>query len=234
MFQRAGTRCETSTEAVEEADRRLTRRIEETGRVAERATQVERKVSELRRESAVHADAARIADSHAGSPLAELEMAALVGRAQVDFDRACTDLYAVVRNRREQIALLRRRHAELERAEAVHGQHRQLQDERQAEADTAAEQRTRADTEVDREGLVLVEDWERHFAELKQLTIESDDGAAALAALADWVVTMQGDNPARRLLQAAQQRASQAPGGARRGARRPAPRRGRGTPSPRG
>jgi uncharacterized protein (TIGR02680 family) len=196
-------------QAAEEADRRLTRRIEETGHIAERAAQAERKATELRRESAIHADAAGIAGSHADSPLVALETAALVGQAQVDFDRACTELYALLRNRREQIALLRRRHAELERAEAAHGQRRQMQDERQAEAETAAEQRTRADTEVDRQGLVLVESWERHFAELNQLTVDSDEGAAALAALADWVVTMQGDNPARRLLQAAQQRASQ-------------------------
>lgn len=194
--------------AADEADRRLTQRIGETGHIAERANRAEHRVAGARRESAIHAEAAGIAAAHDESPLAHADAAALVEQSPADFDSACAALEDLVRGRREQIGVLRRRHADVERAETSHAQRRQIQDERHAEAEAAAQQRAGADTEVERQGEALVADWERHCAALDQLAIDADEGPAALAALAEWVATLLGDNPARLMLQAAQQRAN--------------------------
>jgi len=195
-------------EAVEEAGRRMRLGTEETGRAARRLEQAEHALADLRRESAIHADAAGIAGQHAGSPLAAFDASALVELAQHAFDKARADLRDLVAGRREQIALLRRRQAELAQAATAYARRREIQDERQLEAEEAAERRTRADAEVERQGQVLVESWDRHFSNLKQLQVGPEDNLAALAGLADWAVTLQGDNPARHLLQSAQQRAS--------------------------
>lgn len=194
--------------AVEEAGRRLARGADETGQAAQRVAQAERILADLRRDSAIHADAAGVAASHAESPLAALETVALVELTPTTFDDACAELRALVAGRREQIALLRQRHVEFSQAETLHEQRRQTQDACKLEADAAAQRRAEADIEVDRQGHILVEIWDQHFASLKQLQVSPDDGLAALTALADWVVALHGANPARHLLQAAQQQTS--------------------------
>ena len=194
--------------AVEQAGRRLGLSTEETGRTAQRAEQAERGLAELRRQSAVHADAAGIAGQHTASPLAALEASALVELTQHTFERVCAELHDLVVGRREQIALLRRRHGEVAQAEADYVRRRETRDERQVEAEEAAERRTQADAEVERQGRDLVESWDRHFIGLKQLQVDPDAKFAALTALAEWAATLQGDNPARRLLQSAHEKAS--------------------------
>ncbi|WP_428390628.1 DUF2397 family protein [Lichenicoccus sp.] len=49
---------------------------------------------------------------------------------------------------------------------------------------------------------------DRHFSSLKQLPIDPEDRFTALTALAEWTGTLQGDNPAQRLLQSAYEEAS--------------------------
>jgi uncharacterized protein (TIGR02680 family) len=115
----------------------------------------------------------------------------------------------LVTDRRDQIATLRRRDAEVAGAEALHTQRQTTHDEWRETAETAAERRERADADVEREGQNLIESWQNCFDGLKQLQIGADDGGAALAALAEWVVALNGDNPARRRLQVAQQQASE-------------------------
>ncbi|MDQ6435228.1 TIGR02680 family protein [Mesorhizobium sp. LHD-90] len=194
--------------AVEQAGRRLGVSTEETASTARRAEQAERALAELRRQSAVHADAAGIAGQHTASPLAALEASALVELTQHLFDRACGELRNLVAGRREQIALLRRRHGEMARAEADYVRRRETRDERQVEAEQVAERRTQADAEVERQGRDLAESWDRHFIGLKQLQVDADSRFAALTALAEWAAALQGDNPARRLLQSAHETAS--------------------------
>lgn len=191
--------------AVEEAQRRLGLSTEETERTALRVEQAERVLADLHRESASHADAAGIAGQHAGNPLAVSETSALVELTQPAFHRACAELRNLVADRRDQIALLRCRHGEVAQAEAAYLRRREIQDERQAEAEEAVERRTRADAEVERQGRELLESWDRHFIGLKQLQVDSDGRSAALTALAEWTATLQGDNPARHLLQSAYQ-----------------------------
>jgi uncharacterized protein (TIGR02680 family) len=194
--------------AVEEAARRLKRASEEAERAAQRMAHAERQMAVLRQDSAGHANTAGIAGFHGGNPLAKFEAKELAELTPRAFDDACSELRAVIADRREQIALLRRRHAAVTAAEALHAQRRMTRDEKQDAAEAAAERRERADADVDHEGESLVQAWERHFAGLKQLQVSPDDALAALTALADWVVALQGDNPARHRLQDAQQRCS--------------------------
>jgi uncharacterized protein (TIGR02680 family) len=195
--------------AAGEAERRLSGSVDDTGHAAKRAERAEQMWSERRLEATRYAEAAGIAVGHAASPLASLDRTALVGLEARSFEAADRELHAVVAGRREQIGLLRDRHAEAQKAEAVHAQNRQLRDERQLDADTAEARRRAADAEVDRSGRILVEHWQRHLEELTILTVDSNEVAFALDALAEWVVAMDGDNPGRRALQIAQQRATE-------------------------
>jgi uncharacterized protein (TIGR02680 family) len=199
---------QVATAAVDEVRRRLKRSTEETGHAVQRMTQAERVMTNLRQNSATHAEAAGIAGLHAGSPLATLAAADLVALTPQAFDNACGDLRTLIVDRREQIALLRRRHAEVTEAEALHTQRQNTRDERQGTVEATAKRREQADTEVDHEGRNLIQAWERYCASLKQLQVGHDDSRAALTALADWVVGLDGDNPARHCLQTAQQHAS--------------------------
>ncbi|MBB5047273.1 uncharacterized protein (TIGR02680 family) [Rhodopseudomonas rhenobacensis] len=194
--------------AADEAARRLTRSVGETAQAAQRMAQAERQLAELRRDGAAYAASAGIAVAHGGNPLASCDAAALTELTPHAFEAARSELAALVAERRDQIAVLRRRQAEVAAAETLHAQHQAARDERRDAAEAAANRREQADAAVERQGQNLVQDWERHFAGLTQLRIDPDDGLAALTALADWVVALQGDNPARQALQAAQQQAS--------------------------
>jgi uncharacterized protein (TIGR02680 family) len=194
--------------AVDEAERRLRHCVEDTARAARRAEHAWRTLSALRGDSASAAAAAGIG-SHTASLLAAHDEAALAAQTQRDFDAAHHELHALIARRREQIGVLRARHAEVESAETSHARLRQVRDDRQHDADNAAERRAHADAVVERQGLALIEAWDRCLAALKQLEIAPDASAAALAALAEWVVVLEGDNPARHLLQLAQQRAAE-------------------------
>ncbi|MGF6231517.1 uncharacterized protein (TIGR02680 family) [Inquilinus ginsengisoli] len=195
--------------AVDEAVRRLNQIREDVVQAGQRADHAQRTLSEQRRDVAPHAKAAGLAGGHDASPVAALDAASLVALAQSDFDEAGAALQAAVTGRREEIALVRRRRDDAERAEREHAEHRRVRDDRQIDADAAEDRRAQADAEVDKQGDALVGDWERHIAGLVQLTVEPEEAARALAALAAWVSVLDGDNPARSLLQAAQQRAMQ-------------------------
>jgi len=200
----------------EEAGRRLQSRTDETARGEQLARQAEHRMTTARQEIAIHADAAGISAAHADNKLSHVEATALAEQTPADFDRSRADLSALVRSRSEQIALLRRRQLEVERADSIHAQRRQLQDERRDEAEAAAQRRDEADADVEHQGGALVTDWERYLAKLDRLAVDPEEGSAMLAAMTEWVVALQGESPARLLLQATQQRASR--GFAERGA----------------
>ena len=197
-----------ATTATGDATRRLQRSARETEDAAERLAQAERQLTRLRQESAAHAETAGIAAAHSGNPLATFEATTLAELTPHAFHRARSDLGTSVVDRREQIALLQRRHVEVTAAETLHAQRQTTRDERQDAAEVAAHRREQADADVDQQEETLILAWERHFASLTQLRLGPDDGVAALTALADWVVAPDGDNPARHRLQAAQQQAS--------------------------
>src|SRR6185312_15131467 len=65
------------------------------------------------------------------------------------------------------------------------------------------------EADIDRQGQILVEAWDRHLTGLVQLAVAFDEASAALSALAEWAVGIAGDNPARTLLVTAQQHAAE-------------------------
>ncbi len=199
---------EHASAAVAEATRRLQHTLHDIAHAEQRVEQAERALSQTRRESAIHTADAGIATAHHENPLASLDPSALIGLPQRDFDGACSRLNVLVARRREEIALLRRRRDAVDRAERKHEEEGRLRDDRQLDADRAAGRRAQADAEVERQGLALVSEWERHFAGLQQLTVTPEEIAAALAALAEWVVGMDGDNPGRHTLLMLQQSAA--------------------------
>ncbi len=185
--------------------RRLARAVEEARQVRTRVEQAERGLAQARRQAADFAAAGGVASAHAGSPLAVLPSEALAELAARAFDTAAVAGRVLVAERREQIALLRQRHAELGQADALRQQRLHARDERQDAVEAAAVRREQADTGIEREGQSLLRAWEQHLAGLMQLRF---DAASALVALADWVVGLQGDNPAQQTLQQAQAQAS--------------------------
>ncbi|MGY4407856.1 TIGR02680 family protein [Bradyrhizobium sp. USDA 3315] len=195
--------------AMETASRRLTSSVGETNSAAERVRQIDRRVADLRRDCATFADTAGVFNAHADNPIATLDAERLAALTPQTFEKAGSELRALVEGRREEIASLRRRDAEVAAAELLNTQRRNFRDECQDAADAAAERRESADAGVEREGQNLIDAWENCFAGLKQHRVTSDDRFATLASLSEWVVTPTGDNPARRLLQDAQQETSE-------------------------
>jgi len=200
---------ERATTAADEARRRLQQSIEDTEHAATRTANAERALLELRRESATHAAAAGIAGPHGDNPLAARVPRALIQLTQSDFKGAGAGLHAAVAHRREAISLLRLRRDEVDKAERERGEHGRVRNERRLDAGLAVERRAQADAEVERQGRVLAEGWEHYFVDLELLTVSAEDSTAALAALAEWVPILEGNNPAHRLLQASQQLAAE-------------------------
>ena len=190
-----------------QARSRWEREQQASRQAAQRATLAEQALGLVRREGAEHADGAGVAAAFGENPLAALALPALADLATREFDAAPAALRNAVAARRDQLALLRRRHGELQQAGLALAQRHEAQRERQGELEQAAERRGAADAAVEQAGQALVEAWTSHGSGLVQLRLD-DDGP--LEALSDWVLlaTAESDNPAQLALQAAQQRAS--------------------------
>lgn len=183
-------------------------REQQAGRqAAQRAAQAEQALLAVRHEGTEHADGAGVAAQFAENPLATLAPPALADLAAREFDAAPAALRSAMATRRDQLALLQRRHGELHQAGLALAQRQEAQRERQDELEQAAERRSEADAAVERAGQALVDAWATHCAGLMQLRL---DGDGTLEALNDWVLLAEpgSDNPARLALQAAQQQAN--------------------------
>ncbi len=191
----------------DQARSRWERERQAARQAADRAAQAERALRAVRHEAAEHAESAGVAAPFNGNPLAALAPPELAVLAVREFDAAPVALRSAVATRREQLALLQRRHGELHQAGLALAQRQEAQRERQAELEQAAEERATADAAAERAGLALVDAWTRHGAGLVQLRL---DGDGPLEALADWVQLPhpEGDDPARLALQAARQQAN--------------------------
>jgi uncharacterized protein (TIGR02680 family) len=196
---------EAANIALETASDRLRRASEETRRYAALTDQAERALTERRRDAAERAEVVGVTANYAANPLASLDPELLPELTPAIFDAAQSRMRAAITERREQIALVRQRRAELMQAEAQHQYRREAFDERQEDAGKAGERRGQADADAEREAVVHLEAWGIHLGGLRQLQVSSE---AALRSLADWVVNPIGDNPARTALQAAQQETS--------------------------
>jgi uncharacterized protein (TIGR02680 family) len=199
-----GLAAEGAEAALTVARQRLQRSFDETGEWTRHMAEAERSLADRRQAAAASADPAGLASRYAENALARLDPGGLLEPTRTALETAQSDLRAKAENRREQIMLLRGRHAEVARLETLHAQQRRDRDERREEADDAAARRDRADALVEHEGRAHVEAWSDHFAGLRQLQVAPD---AALSALTDWVGGLDGDNPARKALELAQQHA---------------------------
>jgi uncharacterized protein (TIGR02680 family) len=186
--------------ALDTAADRLRRAAEETAHYAERVAHCERTLARCRQDAAARAEAAGVVSAYHANPLAT--QAELADRA---FDVARAGLRGIVTSRRDQIALLRQRWGALRNTEAGHTHARRLLAERQDDAEAAAERRRAADEAVEREGNVLLAAWDTYLVGLRHLRVSTD---TVLGTLTDWIADTQGDNPARQVLQTAQQQTS--------------------------
>ena len=183
-------------------------REQQAGRqAAQRATQAEQTLLAVRREGAERADGAGVAAAFGNNPLTALSLPALADLSEREFDAAPAALRSAVAARRDQLALLQRRHGDLHQAGLALAQRQEAQRERQGDLEQAAERRGAADTAVEEAGQALVEAWASHRAGLVQLRLDND---GPFEALNDWVLLVEpaSDNPARLALQSAQQQAS--------------------------
>ena len=190
-----------------EAQARFERERQTTSERDRYAGQAEQALAEARGIAASHAERTGIGDDYAGNPLAALDATGLTSLQPLVFDTARNDLRHAIATRREQTALMQRRCNDVDQAEQVQARQQQVRDERQDETEEAVARREEADTSVEMQGRDLLDAWQSHFDGLQQLRL--DTGPSPLEALAAWVVSLQGNNPARDALHAAQQTASE-------------------------
>jgi uncharacterized protein (TIGR02680 family) len=199
--------AETAQRTLSEATSRFEREVQATRQRAESSTQAERTLAENRGFALGFARTASIADPCAQNSLFATGGAELATLDAPAFDAARDDLRRLAAQRREQVTLLRRRRGDMDRAEQQRALMAQARDDRLDEAEAAAARREDADNAVEQQGRALLETWQSHFDGLQQLHV--DNTQRPMDALALWVATLQGDNPARGALQVAQQRASE-------------------------
>ena len=166
---------------------------------AQNAKQAGLALQAVRDESMQLAEAVGVSAVLAENPLAALPLPAVVQLPLREFDAAPLALRNAVATRREQLALLQRRHGELRQAEIALAGRQETGRERQAELEDAAQRRSLADGAVEQAGAALVEAWAMHCTGLTQLRFDSE---GPLQALNDWVLSAESDNPARQALEA--------------------------------
>ncbi|AMN45537.1 hypothetical protein ACG33_00150 [Steroidobacter denitrificans] len=111
-------------------------------------------------------------------------------------------LQTAVSRRRQDLVLLRQRHAEVDQRLALRAQAATHRSDADTEHDEALEQRRQADLEAEREGSALTESWSRYGADLVQLKFDANGPLQQLAA---WAAHPEGNNPALMALTGAWQ-----------------------------
>ncbi len=186
---------------------RLQRETDQTRERADRAAQTVRTLAEARALTTGWVDTLGVTALYRINPLAAADTVALCNLDPLALDTARNDLRQLAATRREQLALIQRRRNEVDAADAWRAQTQRACDERRDESQEASARRDSADETVEQQGRALLGAWQAHVDGLQQL--RWPDTAAALDALAQWIASLQGDNPARAALHAAQQQASE-------------------------
>lgn len=192
---------EKATNAQLEATRRLEREIGATADAAERFARSEKSVLEARVGCRSLAETVRLIPAYTANPLAETSISQLPSLSQRDVDAVQADLLGMVSMRRDHLAILRRHREALTQAQAILGRRQETVRDRIDDHASALERRQRADAAIEEEGKALVDAWTVHFENLRQLRC---DPTEPLSALADWVVGLDGENPASVALRSAQ------------------------------
>ncbi|MDP3844493.1 MAG: TIGR02680 family protein [Oxalobacteraceae bacterium] len=192
--------------ALQIAAQRLQREIDTTRESAAQAERAQQALAAALAQSTHLAHSAGIADDHAQSALLFAEPRQLAQADPAQFRSAQQALRDLALRRRAHLAQLQKRLRLLESAEREHAQEQRQRNERADELEDAATQAAAAELAAGRCAAALLDGWQLHCDGLRQLQIADAD--AALAALADWVANLAGDNPARAALHRAQQQAS--------------------------
>lgn len=188
--------AEVAKQALTNSQVRLAKEHNETEASKRRLTEVERQLAIERSRCAKHAEKALLGESYAASEMTCATVPALVDMAQKDIDGIQTGLQERISEQRDNVKHVRRLIATLADAETDHSLKKSIYCAAVDALNEANEQRAYADESFEIEGRALLEAWTAHFASLKQLRPE--DGALAL--LADWVMKLDGENPALRSL----------------------------------
>jgi uncharacterized protein (TIGR02680 family) len=190
-----------------QSNSRLAREIQATSDRVARTAQIEGALSKVRLQALDFARTSGVGDPWTLNPLSSSGVAELTALDPRVLESARDDLHQTLARRREQVVLLRQRRADMDQAEQEHTRKIQTRDERDDETKAAATRRQDADSKVERQGRALLDAWQIHFDGLQQLSLS--DVQTPLHLLAQWVATLQGENPARVALQAAQQQTSE-------------------------
>lgn len=134
--------------------------------------------------------------------LEELVHAEAVSALPPDFaDRVRAQLRQVARQRADEIALVRKRLIETETSAQKRALARSERDARADEHAAAEENLAEFNTALRAAGETLLSQWQQHTMGLQILRLQEPEGV--LEALADWIETLAGANPARTALEAA-------------------------------
>lgn len=144
-------------------------------------------------------DAWRDADALAEADAA----AALQERVYVQLQQGLRQLAA---QRRTDIGVVEGRLRQEREAGQRRGEAQRTRDDRADDLSEASARATEADAAVASAGETLVAAWQDHAETLRELVLA--DPAALFEALGDWSATLEGDNPARHVLDEAQHAAS--------------------------
>ena len=195
--------AEQALRARDEANTRHVREQQVERERGQRAGLARRAMDEARSDAAACAGLAGLTPVYAANALAASGASALLALAPLALDAARKELHQAITTRRDHVALMLQHCDSVDRAAQSHARQQEARDERQDAVELAAEERARADAAVEQHGRDLMDAWQTHAEQLRQLHIP--DTAMVLEALGAWTASLQGDNPARTALHAAQQ-----------------------------
>lgn len=169
----------------------------ETEASTRRLNEAEHQLTVERGQCAPLADEAGLGEPYGASGSAYAAGIDLVKMLQKDVDGHHIHLRKLISDRRENVRHVRGLIATLAEAKADHTIKKSLHEAAVDMLDSANAERADADESFESEGRALIEAWTVHFAGMEQL--RPDFGALAL--LGDWVVGLDGENPASHSLQ---------------------------------
>ncbi len=198
--QEQAERREKSAEAAQQslADSRLrlAKERNETSASKQRLSEAEHQLEVARSQCIKQAEEAVLGEPYTASEVACANVPALVSMVEKDIDGNKLRLRERISERRDNVRHVRRLIATLADAESEHFLKKSMHDTAVDALDEANVRRAAADESFEIEGHALVEAWTAHFASLKELHPKDE----ALALLPDWVVKLDGENPALRSL----------------------------------
>ncbi|WP_313479973.1 TIGR02680 family protein [Stutzerimonas kunmingensis] len=191
----------TASRQRDETHSKLTSEVALSQRRIAAATQARDELDKARARTRDAGEALAMTADLALNPLLSLEAEALATHPP-EYRAAEEALRELVRNRRQDIAHLRLRHAEVSQRQAVLGDKQEHVRTIRGEMDVALAQREQADERSEQAGSALLEAWSEHCSSLVQLRFEAEQ---PLLRLAEWAAKPEGDNPAQVALENAWQ-----------------------------